>query len=126
RKGVLELQELVRVERLALLDRHIALEESGIEKVLGEGDAAEAEARPRLIVEDDLRGVGREIDPQLVNRELRVQVAVGGGVVLEGLLAALIGGLEERFPLAEGKSLDRQLEAAVRGPLAGQLEVSVG
>jgi len=43
-------------------------------------------------VEDDLRGVGREVDPDLVDEELGVQIAVGGGVVVEDLPATLVGG----------------------------------
>ena len=88
RERVLELQDLVDVERLARLEVDVAGQQPAVEDVLVEEDRAEQVARAGVEVEDDVGPVALEIDADLVLLEGGVEIALLGREIGQRLLAA--------------------------------------
>ena len=94
--------------------------------MLVEADRPEVVSHAAVVVHDDLRGVGGEVDADLADHELAVQVTVVGGVVVERLFARLVGRLEQRFALVQREAARHLHEVGVAGAFAEQLDVARG
>ncbi len=123
REGVLELEDLVDVERLPPFEIDVAGEQIGIEHVLIEAHVAEEVARAGVVVKDDVGPVALEVHPHLALLEFGVQVPLRGRQLRQRLLPLLVGGVEELVPLLDGEVVDDRLEPGIVPPGARQPEV---
>ncbi len=123
---LLQQQQPVGRERVALLEADVTLQQRRPQEVLVEAHRPEAVERPGLVVQDDARGVGGQVDLDLADQELAVEVAVRRGVVVECLLAHLVGDLHQRLAFVQREGVHQLLETVVARPVAEQLEVAGG